>query len=156
MLCIPGTGEPGGLPSMESYRGKRLKRLSSSSSTLCFVAQLCLTLCDPMNCSPPGSSVHGASPGKNTGVGCRTLIQGIFPTQRSNAVLLHCRHIIYHLSQNSKNTGVGRLSLLQGIFRTQELNRSLLHCRWILYKLPGKPIYIYIYIYVYVYVYVYI
>ena len=26
---------------------------------LCLVAQLCLTLCDPMDCSPPGSSVHG-------------------------------------------------------------------------------------------------
>ena len=32
------------------------------------VTQLCLTLCDPMNCSPPGSSVYGDSPGKNTGV----------------------------------------------------------------------------------------
>ena len=34
------------------------------------VAQLCLTLCDPMDCSPPGSSVHGDSPGKDTAVGC--------------------------------------------------------------------------------------
>ena len=32
------------------------------------VAHWCLTLCDPMNCSPPGSSVHGDSPGKNSGV----------------------------------------------------------------------------------------
>ena len=30
--------------------------------------QSCLTLCDPMDCSPPGSSVHGDSPGKNIGV----------------------------------------------------------------------------------------
>ena len=36
---------------------------------VCLVAQLCLTLCNPMDCSPPGSSVHGDSPGKNTGVG---------------------------------------------------------------------------------------
>ena len=35
---------------------------------LCLVAQSCLILGDPMNCSPPGSSVHGHSPGKNTGV----------------------------------------------------------------------------------------
>ena len=35
---------------------------------LCSVAQLCLTLCDLMDCSFPGSSVHGDSPGKNTGV----------------------------------------------------------------------------------------
>ena len=32
--------------------------------------QSCLTLCNPMDCSPPGSSVHKNSPGKNTGVGC--------------------------------------------------------------------------------------
>ena len=32
--------------------------------------QSCPTLCDPMDCNPPGDSVHGDSPGKNTGVGC--------------------------------------------------------------------------------------
>ena len=37
---------------------------------LCLVAQLCPTLYNPMDCSPPGSSVRGDSPGKNTGVGC--------------------------------------------------------------------------------------
>ena len=40
------------------------------------VAQLCLTLCNPTNCSPPGSSVHGTSPGKNTGVGSPSLLRG--------------------------------------------------------------------------------
>ena len=45
------------------------------------VTQLCLTLCDPMDCSPPGSSVHGDSPGKNSGVGCHARLQGIFPTR---------------------------------------------------------------------------
>ena len=45
------------------------------------VAQLCLTLCDSMDCSPPGSSVHGDSPGRNIGVGCHALLCGIFPTQ---------------------------------------------------------------------------
>ena len=38
------------------------------------------------------------SPGKNTGVGCHTLLQGIFPTQESNPGLSHCRQILYHLS----------------------------------------------------------
>ena len=41
----------------------------------CLVSQSCLTLCDPMDCSLPGSSVHGDSPGKNTGVGCHALLQ---------------------------------------------------------------------------------
>ena len=48
------------------------------------IAQLCPTLCNPMDCSPPGSSVHGNSPSKNTGVGCYAFIQGIFLTQGSN------------------------------------------------------------------------
>ena len=67
-------------------------------AVLCLVALLCLTLCDPMDCSLPGSSVHGDSPGKNTGVGCHALFQGIFPTQVSNPGLLHCRQILYQLS----------------------------------------------------------
>ena len=53
-----------------------------------FCAQLCLTLCNSMDCGPPGSSVHGGSPGKNTGAGCHFLLQGIFPTQGSNLHLL--------------------------------------------------------------------
>ena len=55
---------------------------------LYLVTQSCLTLCNPMNCSLPGSSVHGDSPGKNTGVACHFLLQGIFPTQDLNPHLL--------------------------------------------------------------------
>ena len=65
---------------------------------VCLVAQSYLTLCDPVDCSPPGSSVHGDSPGRNTGVGCHALLQGIFPTQGSNPGLPHCRQILYHQS----------------------------------------------------------
>ena len=50
-----------------------------------------------MDCSPPGSSVHGDSPGQNTGVGYHALLQGIFPTQGWNPGLLHCRLILYGL-----------------------------------------------------------
>jgi len=64
---------------------------------LCLVTQSCLTLCNPKDCSPPGSSVHGDSPGSNTGVGCHALLQGIFPTQGSNPGLLYCRQILYCL-----------------------------------------------------------
>jgi len=65
---------------------------------LCLVAQLCPNLCDPIDCSLPGPSVHGDSPGKNMGVGCHALLQGIFPTQGSNPGLPHCRRILYHLN----------------------------------------------------------
>ena len=49
---------------------------------LCLVAQLHPTLRNPADCNPPGSSVHGDSPGKNTGMGCHALLQRIFPTPR--------------------------------------------------------------------------
>ena len=51
------------------------------------ITQSCPILCNPMDCSLPVSSVHGDSPGKNTGVGCHALLQGIFLTQGSNSHL---------------------------------------------------------------------
>ena len=51
---------------------------------LCLVTQSCLTLCDPMKYSPQVSSVHGDSPGENTGVDCHALLQGTFLSQESN------------------------------------------------------------------------
>ena len=96
---------------------------------LCLVAQLCPTLPNPMDCSPPGSSVHGDSPGKNTGVGCLALLQGIIPAQGSNPGLPHCRQILWHLSHQ------GSPSILEwvadpfflgrspGIFPRQESNQ---------------------------------
>ena len=65
---------------------------------MCLVSQSCPTLCNLMDCSLPGSFVHGDSLGKNTGVGSHALLQGIFPTQGSNPGLPHCRHILYQLS----------------------------------------------------------
>ena len=52
--------------------------------------------CDPMDCSPPGSSVHGIPQARNTGEGCHFLLQRIFPAQGSNLHLLHCRQILCH------------------------------------------------------------
>ena len=71
---------------------------SKGPSYVCLITQSCLTLCDPMDWSPPGSCVHGDSPGKNIGVGCHALLQGIFPTQGLNPDLPHCRQLLYHLS----------------------------------------------------------
>ena len=79
----------------------RVRRDWSSWSKMCcvhLVTQSCPTLCNPLDCSPPGSSVHGDSPGQNSGVGCHFLLQGIVPTQGWNPGLLHCRQILYHLS----------------------------------------------------------
>ena len=60
--------------------------LATKPNSVCggLVAKSCPTLCNPMDCSPSGSSVHGIFWGKNTGVGCHFLLLGIFLTQRSN------------------------------------------------------------------------
>ena len=50
----------------------------------CAHTQSCPTLCDIMDCSPPGSSAHGDSPGRDTRVGCHFLLQRIFQTQGLN------------------------------------------------------------------------
>ena len=67
------------------------------------VVQSCPTLCDPIDCSLPGSSVHGIFPGNSTGVDCHFLLQGIFPTQGSNPGLPHCRQMLYRLSHQGSH-----------------------------------------------------
>ena len=54
------------------------------SGVLCFMAQSCPSLCDFMDCSSPGFSVPGNSPGKNTGVDFHAFLHGIFPVQGLN------------------------------------------------------------------------
>ena len=61
-------------------------------------AQSCLTLCNPLDCSPPGFSVHGDSPGKNTGVGGHFFYRGSSqPRDRTQVspAFLHWRQILY-------------------------------------------------------------
>ena len=58
--------------------------------------QSCLTLCNPTDCRPPGSSVHGILQARI--LRCHALLQGIFPTQGLNSYLLHCRWIHHPLS----------------------------------------------------------
>ena len=70
------------------------------------IAQSCPTLCNPLDCSPPGSSIPWDSPGKNTGMGCHFLLQEIFPTQGLNLGLLHCRQTLYRLSHQGISSKV--------------------------------------------------
>ena len=62
---------------------------------VCSLAQSCLTLCDTMDHSTPQAPLSMGFSRKNIGVGSLSLLQGIFPTQRSNWALLHCRQILY-------------------------------------------------------------
>ena len=84
----------------------------SKGCVACLVSQSCLTLCDTVDCSPPGSSVHRDCPGKNTEVGCHAFLQGIFPTQGSNPGLLYCMWILYCLKLGKPTLKGGTLICL--------------------------------------------
>ena len=98
--------------------------------------QLGLTLCVPMDCSWPGSSVHGI-------LQARILEWVVMPSPRGSSQpmdqtrspALQADSLPTEPSGKPKNTGVGSLSLLQWVFLTQESNWGLLHCRQILYQL---------------------
>ena len=102
-------------------------------------AQMCLTLCKPRDYSPPGSSVHGNSPGKNTGVGCHAVLQGNVPNPgiEPRSPALQVDSLPSEPPGKPKNTGVG-----SGNLPDPEIKLGLLHCRLILYQLSlvGKPI----------------
>ena len=104
---------------------KAMNPLSSKNTTTCpppnpvgscMLIHFSSTLCDPMDYSPPGSSVHGDSPDKNTGVGCYSLLQRIFPTQGLSPGLLYLWHwqvdsLPAEPAGKPKNTGMGSLFL---------------------------------------------
>ena len=78
---IPGTGEPAGLSSMGSHR------IGHDRNDLAVAVSCLVVSCNPMDYSPPGSSVHGIP--QNTGVHCHFFLQEVFPTQELNLGLLH-------------------------------------------------------------------
>ena len=105
--------------------------LPPSDFCLCcpVLTQSCPTLSAPVDYSPPGSSVHGASPGRNTGVGCHALLlREIFPTQGLNPGLTHGSQILLpsEPAGKPKNTEADSLSLLQG--SSQPRNQTGVSC----------------------------
>ena len=68
-------------------------------------------LCDLMDCSLPGSSVHGVFRAKSSGVVCHFLLQGIFPSQGSNPGLLHCRQTLSRLSHQGRSHNINSVEL---------------------------------------------
>ena len=135
---------------------------------LCLVTQSCPTLCNPMDCSPSGSSVHGDSPGKNNRVVSMPSSWGSYQPHSATCILFCLYHhrkmsvLIFQLLScvqhfatpwteahqllfpwvfPGKNTGVGLHVLLQGIFPIQRSNLCLLY--WQVDSLPlnhqGSP-----------------
>ena len=91
------------------------------------VTQPCPTLCHPTE--PSRLFCPWNSPGKNTGVGCHSLLQGIFLTQGSNLVLSYCRQILYHLSYQ-----------WSPLTQNSLLNHSGCTSAWIAFHTNGRPL----------------
>ena len=117
---------------------KKLK-IELPCAALCLVTQLCSTLCDPMDCSPPGSSVHGFLQARYwRGLPCPPPGDLPNPGVKSGSPTLLADSLPSEPPGKPKNTGVSNLTLLQGVFLTHKSNWDLLHCRWILYQLSHK------------------
>ena len=116
LYCLSYQGSPANVPQSESE-----------------VAQLCPTLCDPMDCSLPGSSVHGIFQARVLEWVAISFSRVIFPTQGSNPGLLHRRQMLYRLShQGRPQTSLQNSSLPGcGIHDAPHLNFPL--------KPPGVP-----------------
>ena len=84
--------------------------------------QLCPTWCDPMNCSLPVSFEHGNSPGRNIGVGCHALLQGIFLTQGLNVLLFHT---------NRFSQIIGDWSALLGASQVAQTIKNAMRENWV-------------------------
>ena len=119
------------------------------------VLQSCPTLCDPMDCSPPGSSVHGVLQARMLELGRPRWMEWRGRWERGSGWGTHVNPWLIHLNvwqkplqyykvislqlikimkKKKKNTGVASHSLLQGIFPPQGSNQGLLHCRQTLYQ----------------------
>ena len=78
---------------------KRMKR-QAINWRVCISSSVISDSLPPHGLCPARLLCSWNAPCKNTGVGCHSLLQGIFPIQGSNSGLLHCKWILYHLSHH--------------------------------------------------------
>ena len=102
---IPGSGrspgEGNGNPRQCSCLENPMDRGAWWASVHATLLQSRPSLFTLLDYRPPVASVHGDSPGKDTRVGCHSLLQGIFPRQGWNPG--HCRQILHHLSHQGRS-----------------------------------------------------
>ena len=92
-LCFPGSQGPHILHQADR---QQVTPSPTVGAVLCLVTRSCLTV-TPWTVAHQAPLSMGILPGKNTGVGCHALLQGIFPTQMLNPGLPPYRQILYHL-----------------------------------------------------------
>ena len=92
------------------------------------VAQSCPTLSNPVDRSPPGSSVHGISQARILEWVAIPFSRGIFPTQGPNLGLLHCRQVLYRLNHQGQASVQFSRSVVSDPLRPHEPQRARLPC----------------------------
>ena len=123
MTCLP---DPPDLRTLFSLKNTLAVLLAFWDEIKVLVVQLCLTLCNSMDCMQPARFLcPWNSPGKNTGVGCHSLLQGIFSTQGSNPDLTHCKQILYLLSH--QGSSLNMVLVLKLLKRQLEMQRDYNH-----------------------------
>ena len=111
-----------GFPSVQFSRSVVSDSATPWTACCCscsLVAKLCPTLCDPMDYSPPASSVHGILQARILAWE-NPFSRWIFRTQKSNPGLLLCRGILYHLSHQGIPSMVLVLGFLVDVLRQAE------------------------------------
>ena len=97
------------------------------------ITQSCQTLCDPMDCSPPGSSIHGILQSRILEWVATSFSRGIFLTRGLNLGLPHCGQTLYWLSPQPTNwkRSTSRLYIVTGAYLTymQSTLWKMLGCR---------------------------
>ena len=102
----------------------------------CLVASVVSDSVEPYGLQP-ARLCPWKSLGKSSRMGCHALLQGIFPTEGSNPGLLHCRHILYHLSYQGS---LGKISAVAAAAAVKSLQSCLTLCDPIDGSPPGSPI----------------
>ena len=112
------------------------------------ITQLCPTLCNPMDCSPPGSSVHGILQARILEwFAIYFVLQAIFPTQGWNRSYSNRRQF-FLLSERPEKPSILEwvaVPFSRGIFTSQGSNPGLPHYSQILYQLSHQGSLIHIY-----------
>ena len=86
----------------KKYKISIMLKTFKTVAVVMLVAQSCLTLCNPMDYSLPGSSLHGILEARILEPGANSFSRGSSRIQGSNSGLLHCRQILYHLCQQGR------------------------------------------------------
>ena len=116
---------------LEKSLGKMQGSLKTGDAVLGSAAQSCPALCDPMDCSPPDSSVCADSPGRNAGVGCHVLpSRGSFLLKNQTRVsCIACRFCTSWVTKEAPKMGISSIQFSHSVMSDSSWPHELQHAR---------------------------